>query len=70
MSKPLRLPGRMYFGGVREFDFSVGGIVGGIALFPYQLAFGVSFRVWEGSLAFRLYLGPIKFWFTWCLGGG
>lgn len=34
----------------------------GLSIFPYQIAFGLSLRYWFHSIAFRLYLGPIKFW--------
>ena len=44
---------------VREQNFT-----GGIAWFPYQLAFGVSVR-WGQFAAVRLYLGPIKIWVGW-----
>ena len=34
------------------------------SFFPYQIAFGVSLRYLRcnGSLLFRLYLGPVKIW--------
>lgn len=41
---------------------AVGGI--GFTFLPYQIAVGVSLRVWHDprSLAFRFYLGPAKVW--------
>ncbi len=39
---------------------------GEVQLFPYQLAFGISFRYMSclKSIMFRLYIGPIKLWFN------
>lgn len=36
---------------------------GGIDFYFYQLAFGVSLRWWNCGPVFRIYLGPLKFWF-------
>lgn len=33
----------------------------GVDILLYQLAFGVSIRIFEG-IGFRLYLGPLKFY--------
>lgn len=32
----------------------------GLDVLPYQLALGVSFRIFERGLYFRLYFGPFK----------
>ena len=43
-----------------EIDLTNGGIV----IFPYQFAFGISFRYLSclKSVMFRIYIGPFKFW--------
>lgn len=43
---------------VKEWDL---GLIS-VSFFPYQLALGCSIRYWEGSLLWRLYVGPIKIW--------
>jgi len=51
----------------REHNFHIGRLVGGVVLFPYQLAFGFSFGVvpcYDGRIA-RLYVGPLKLWASW-----
>ena len=49
---------------VYELPISIGPILGGIELFLYQLAIGISLRWWEGGPALRLYFGPFKFWLS------
>lgn len=46
----------------RDFHNNFGGI--GFVFFPYQIAFGISFRYWSciSAPAFRLYFGPFKMW--------
>ena len=34
----------------------------GLAFFPYQLAFGISFRYFDCKIMFRFYFGFIKIW--------
>ncbi len=38
-------------------------IIGGMSIFPYQCAFGVSVR-WGSFRAVRLYFGPVKVWLS------
>jgi len=51
---------------VYEFNFEGKRTIGGIQLYPYQLAFGLSLRFLSciNSFMFRLYLGPIKLWIS------
>jgi hypothetical protein len=47
-----------------EYPISIKPFYGGIELFTYQLALGLSLRLFEGSIMLRLYFGPIKIWLT------
>jgi hypothetical protein len=60
MANPTTLMFRAY-----EKDFSFGNFLGGIEFMPYQIAIGVSFRIWCTGPAFRFYAGPFKFWLTY-----
>ncbi len=44
-----------------EVDFEVFGICGGIKLYAYQIALGLSVRWWP-AVRIRGYIGPIEFW--------
>lgn len=55
---------------VFERNFGSGNpFVGGIELFTYQLALGVSIRYfhYDRSIMLRLYLVPFKVWFNICI---
>lgn len=49
---------------VYEYPIKTKYLFGGIELFTYQIALGLSIRLFEDSIMLRLYLGPIKIWLT------
>ena len=57
----------MWTARTKDIDFKIGHLGGGITLFPYQLALGISFRYWHCVFApaLRIYFGPIKVWLYW-----
>ena len=70
---PMRLPRPRPQGGpvsrVRERNFHYAGkhleVGGGVAVYPYQIAAGVSVRYWKCLFApsLRIHVGPFKLWF-------
>ena len=50
---------------VKDWDFKLGCFGGGITLYPYQLALGITFRYWPCIFApnIRIHVGPFKLWF-------
>lgn len=52
---------------VHELDFAVQKVIGGFAFIPYQLALGISFRIWCTGPAIRIYFGPFKFWIAYII---
>lgn len=62
--KPIKIVKSLRTGRVHEY-FTAGRVGGiGLIILPYQFAIGVSIRKWcfPTSIAFRLYIGPFKFW--------
>ncbi len=55
---------RINYKRVYELPISIGPILGGIEFFPYQIALGISFRIWCTGPALRLYFGPFKIWLS------
>lgn len=47
-----------------DYDFLLGPFFGGLTIYPYQLAFGFSFRYWPCIFApsIRVHVGPFKVW--------
>jgi len=48
----------------KEYTIDFWRFYGGITLYPYQFSLGLSIRYWPciSTPAFRLYIGPLKFW--------
>jgi len=55
---------RINYKRVYESPISIGPVLGGIELFLYQLAMGISLRWWHTGPALRLYFGPFKIWLS------
>ncbi len=53
----------------RDWDFKIGRLGGGVTLYPYQFAVGVSLRYWPCIYApnIRVHLGPFKVWLYFIL---
>lgn len=51
----------------KEYEIKAGAFFGGLTIFPYQLALGLSIGVWPclNAPRFRLYVGPFKLWMSW-----
>jgi hypothetical protein len=51
----------------RDWEFHCDYFGGGITVYPYQLALGISLRYWPCLFApsIRLHIGPLKLWFYW-----
>jgi len=59
-----RLKELLHIGKVYEYQINTKHVFGGLELFTYQLAFGISFRILicDYSFMLRLYFGPFKLW--------
>lgn len=55
---------RLWMSKLHEKDFAWWRFTGGVAIYPYQLTFGVSFRYWPciGLPSIRVHFLCFKFW--------